>query len=84
MGVKVTKATNVFVDNMLVALSSKNPGSPLNKKMVALLYHFVQKHAANGAIIICKIKLEHNYVDAWTKGLNSTAFHEFFHHLLCN
>jgi hypothetical protein len=55
MGVKVTKSTPVFVDNMSVVLNASNPGSSLNKKSVALLYHFVREHVANSVIEIRKI-----------------------------
>ena len=40
MGIKVSKPTAVFVDNMSVVLNATNPGSTLNKKSVALSYHF--------------------------------------------
>eukprot|EP00957_Ditylum_brightwellii_P042674 3231183-Ditylum_brightwellii.AAC.1 len=36
MGVKVSKVTSIFVDNMSVVLNATNPGSTLNKKAVAL------------------------------------------------
>jgi hypothetical protein len=57
MGVKVTKSTPVFVDNMSVVLNASNPGSTHNKKSVALLYHFVREHVANSAIKIRKLTL---------------------------
>ena len=40
MGIRVSKPTPIFVDNMGVVLNASNPGSTLNKKSVALLYHF--------------------------------------------
>lgn len=83
-GVRVQQATNIWVDNMSVVLSSTNPGSPLNKKNVALAYHFVREHAANEVISIRKIQSTHNYADAFTKALDSTSFHNFFQQILCN
>ena len=50
MGIKVDKATNVYVDNMGIVLNASNPGSTLNKKSVALSYHFVREHVANNVI----------------------------------
>jgi Reverse transcriptase (RNA-dependent DNA polymerase) len=44
MGIKVAKPTPIFVDNMGVVLNASNPGSTLNKKSVALSYHFVREH----------------------------------------
>jgi len=83
-GVRVQQATNIWVDNMSVVLSSTNPGSPLNKKNVALAYHFVREHAANEVVSIRKIQSTHNYADAFTKALDSTSFHTFFQQILCN
>ena len=40
MGIKVSKHTPVFLDNLSVVLNATNPGSTLNKKSVALSYHF--------------------------------------------
>ena len=52
MGVLVTKATPIFCDNMGVILNAANPGSSLNKKAIALSYHFVREHQAGGVINI--------------------------------
>jgi hypothetical protein len=40
MGVDVTKPTAIWV------LNASNPGSTLNKKNIALAYHFVREHAS--------------------------------------
>ena len=56
MGVKVTKPTRILVDNMAVIINSTNPGSTLNKKMVALAYHFVREHVANDIVEVKKIE----------------------------
>ena len=84
MGVKVTKATPVFVDNMSVVLNSSNPGSTLNKKMVALAYHFCREHFVNSVVEIRKIKSEDNYADAWTKALPSSDFNDFMYEMQTN
>ena len=84
MGVKVSKATPIWCDNMGVVLNAGNPGSTLNKKAIALAYHFVREHVANDVVEIRKIKTTDNYSDPWTKGLNSRAFHDFFYELQCN
>ena len=54
MGVTVSKPTRVLIDNMAVILNSNNPGSTLNKKMVALAYHFVREHVANDVVEVKK------------------------------
>jgi hypothetical protein len=69
--VQVTQPTPVSVDNMGAVL---NPGSALNKKSVALSYHFVREHVANNVIEIRKVDSSDNYADPSTKALNSTDF----------
>ena len=46
MQVRIRKPTNVMVDNIAVVLNASNPGSTLNKKHIALAYHFVREHVA--------------------------------------
>ena len=84
MGVNVAKPTRILVDNMAVILNSTNPGSTLNKKMVALAYHFVREHVANDVIEVKKIDTKDNYADPFTKSLGSNEFHDFFYELMCN
>ena len=84
MGVKVVEPSYIYMDNLGVILNSTNPGSTLNKKMVALAYHFVREHIANDVVLVRKIASEDNYADAFTKGLSSNAFHDFFYQLMCN
>eukprot|EP00957_Ditylum_brightwellii_P001881 144457-Ditylum_brightwellii.AAC.1 len=79
MGFKVSVPTPIFVDNMSVVLNAMNPGSTLNKKKVALLYHFLRKHIANGVVKIIKINTDDNFADPFTKPLASNKFHGFFH-----
>jgi hypothetical protein len=84
MGVWVTKPSAIYIDNQSVFLNSTVPGSPLNKKAVALSYHFVREHNANGVVSVYKIKSEDNYADPLTKGMNSTDHGGFFHNILHN
>ena len=84
MGVRVNNNTKIWVDNMAVILNATNPGSTLNKKHVALAYHFVREHVANDVITIMKIDSTDNYADPFTKALNSNEFHDFFYELQSN
>eukprot|EP00957_Ditylum_brightwellii_P098508 7504058-Ditylum_brightwellii.AAC.1 len=70
-GFEVSVPTPIFVDNMSVLLKSTNPGSTLNKKTVALLYHFVREHVADGVVEIRKIDTDDNFADPFTKLLAS-------------
>jgi hypothetical protein len=84
MGIKAAKTSTVWVDNMAVILNSNNPGRTLNKKHVALTYHFVWKHVANLVINIHKIQSSDNFADPFTKGLNRTEFHSCFYEMQTN
>ena len=84
MGIKVGKPTPIFVDNMGVVLNASNPGSTLNKKSVALSYHFVREHVANDVMEIRKIDTTDNYADPFTKALTSHEHHGFFYEVMCN
>lgn len=74
MGVKITKSTDIYVDNKSVFINATNPASSLNKKSVALAYHFVRQHQAGKVVTIYHIGTEDNYVDILTKPLDSTSF----------
>jgi hypothetical protein len=84
MGVNVTKPTAIWVNNLGVVLNASNPGSTLNKKNIALAYHFVRDHASGNVRSICKIDTKNNYADPMTKALNSTYHHDFFYELQRN
>ena len=84
LGVKVSESTKIYVDNMSVVLSTTNPGSKLNKKTVALAYHFVREHQANNVISIRKIHTKSNYADPFTKCLSNEEHHGFFNEFLIN
>ena len=81
MGVQVSKPTPIMVDNMGVVINSTDPASALNKKNVALAYHFVREHHANNVVAIRKIHMKDNYADPFTKGLVSREYHRFFYEL---
>ena len=84
LGVKVSRSTPIWVDNMAVVLNATKPGSALNKKVIALAYHFVREHQAKSVISIRKIDTKDNYADPFTKALNHTEFHAFYINLLHN
>ena len=84
MGVVVNKPTPIWVDNLGVVLNASNPGSTLNKKHIALAYHFVREHVANDVIEIRKIDSKDNYADPFTKALDSKSFHSFFYEVQSN
>ena len=75
MGVKVTKPAVIYGDNLSAIKNMIEPGSPLKKKYLALLYHFCREHYSAGIMDIQKIDSKYNYVDPFTKRLQSTEFH---------
>ena len=84
MGIEVKDATPIFVDNEGVVLNTTNPASSLNKKALALGYHFVREHQAASVISVRKIDTSDNYGDAMTKPVTSDTFHGFFRELMTN
>ena len=84
MGIKISKPTKIFVDNMSVVINAANPASSLNKKAVALAYHFVRQHQAAGVIDIHHIRSEDNYADCLTKPLNSTQLRNLLYEFMSN
>ena len=84
MGIKVNKPVTLYVDNMGVVLNSTNPASTLNKKTIALAYHFTREHVANNVVEIRKIASHDNYADPFTKALNSVEHSDFFYEILKN
>ena len=84
MGVKVTKAATVLCDNKGMVINSTVPQSTMNKKTIALAYHYVQEHQANDVVNICSILHEENYANAFTKALDSTKFNDFFYEIMAN
>ena len=60
------------------------PECTMNKKTIALAYHFIQEHQANGVIDINFINSSKNYADAFTKLLDSSSFNDFFYEIMSN
>ena len=77
MGTKVSKPTPLFVDNLSVVLNAENTGSALNKKNVALSYHFVRNHVSNNVVEVRKIHNSDFFSDLFIKPLASNDFHGF-------
>ena len=84
MGVKVIKAATVLCDNKGMVINSTVPQSTMNKKKIALAYHYVWEHQANDVVNICFIPAGENYADAFTKALDSNAFNDFFYEIMAN
>ena len=72
------------MNNLGVVLNASNPASSLNKKAVALAYHFVQEHQAEQVISIRKIDINDNYADPFTKGLVNMKHHGFYRQYMRN
>ena len=84
MGVQVTKAATVLCDNKGMVINSTVPESTMNKKTIALAYHYVREHQANNVVNICFIPSWENYADAFTKALCSGEFNDFFYEIMAN
>ena len=84
MGVKVSKPTVIYGDNMSTIINSTKPGSPLKKKYLALSYHFCREHFSAGVVDIRKIDTKENYADPFTKALVSYEFHGHMNEILEN
>ena len=84
MGVKVTSPSVIYEDNQSVCISDSDVSSGLNKKYVALDYHFTREHMANQVVSVRKISSENNYADAFTKALPVPRHKLLFEDLLTN
>ena len=84
MGLKVTKPKTIYVDNKSVFLNAANPASTLNKKAIALAYHFVCKHQFGKVVNIKHVHSEDNYADILTKGLNSIQHRNLLNEFMTN
>ena len=84
MGVKVSKPTIIYADNLSAIKNSTDPSSPLKKKYLALSYHFCREHFSAGIVNIRKIDGKDNYADPFTKGLVSTEFHGHYNEIMSN
>ena len=77
MDITVNEPSCVYVDNRATTLNTNDPGSTLNKKYIALEYHFVREHVSGKVVKVHKIKTEDNCADSFTKALTS-ASHNIF------
>ena len=84
MGFFVKKSTQIFVDNQSVLKNAANPASSLNKKTLALSYHFVRQYQAAKIVNIQYVKSENNYSDILTKSLNSTKICNLLYEFMIN
>ena len=84
MGVKVTKPTVIYGDNLSAITNATMPGSALKKKYLALSYHFCREHFSAGIVDIRKIDGKDNYADAMTKALASPELHGFMNEIMEN
>ena len=78
MGIKISKPTPIFVDNMSVVFIKTNYGSNLNKKYVALSYPFVREHVAKNDAEARKIHTRNIFSDPFTKPMVSNDSHKFY------
>ena len=78
MGILITKPLIMYGDNLSAIVNVANPGSRLNKKYLALSYHYCHEHFSAGIVDIRKIDGRENYADALTKALNGSEFHGHF------
>ena len=84
MGVRVTKPTIIYGDNLSAITNTVNPGSALKKKYLALAYHFCREYYSAGIVDIRKIDTKDNYADTYTKALASGEFHGFMNEIMEN
>ena len=73
-GVPVKGATNVFGDNFAVIQNAQNPEADLDKKHVALSFHYVRECIAAGVLRPYWLKGKLNMSDIMTKQIVSTEF----------
>ena len=72
------------MDNTSVALNDTNPGSTLNREIVALSYHLVRESVDYNFVKVRKIHTSNNLVDPFTKPLARNDFHGFYHECMEN
>ena len=62
----------IYDENRAEFISSTEPGTALEKKHVALLYHFCREHFYAKVVDIRLIDGKFNFADAMTKALSKT------------
>ena len=75
MGVRVLKPIVIYGDNLSTITNATTPGSALNKKHLALSYHYCLEHFSAGVVRIRKINGKDNHADPFTKALVNHEFH---------
>jgi hypothetical protein len=73
LGMKITKPTVIYGDNLGVVQNCRNDNSMLKKKHVAIAYHLVREAVAAGMVEIHKVKGQENIADIFTKALPGTT-----------
>lgn len=84
MGIKISKPAVIYGDNLSAIYDTIEPGSALNKKHIALAYHFCREHYSGNVVDIRKIVTKDNYSDPLTKALLSTEFHGHINEMMEN
>ena len=84
MGIKVTRPTIIYGDNLSAITNATIPGSALKKKYLALSYHFCREYYSANIVDIRKITYKDKHADANTKALASGEFHGFIDELMEN
>ena len=59
MKVHVTKPSMIYAGNLSAIINTKEPGSALKQKHVALAYHFCREHYSSGVDDIRKVDGKH-------------------------
>ena len=84
MGVPVAKPTTIYCDNKAVFINTTEASSILNKKYLALAYHFCREHFSGEVVDIRWIDGKYNLADAMTKALGTTLFHTHMNEAMSN
>ena len=82
MGVKVSKPTIIYGDNLSAITNATTPGSALSKKYLALSYHYCREHFSAGVVSIRKIDGKANHADPFTKALVNHEFHGHMNNIM--
>ena len=64
----------VYCDNSGAVANSKEPRSHQRGKNIERKFHLIREIVKHGDAMVCKIKLEDNLVDPFTKTLSSRVF----------
>ena len=60
-------------------MNVSNPGSTMDKKTVALSYHFFAEYVTNNVVEVRKIHARENFADQFAKPLVRNYFCGFYH-----